>query len=234
MNPPDGTRQIKFTFYVNVQDGVLMVEFAKGPINPLPATTPQRLSDITFLAWQYFCKQAKPPVPLGSLKYVVHRMITNPSSMKILPQAAKNAGQSVKQYPGAALDPTKAEHEDPFRAVVGSPNGYGLGFFLAAHQDAFKGKVITAINVVNDEYGDLGAVFGIGDSPTKVKIREEVISNGAQPGSGSRSTLSTIPTKTESPRRNPKSSSYTADFQAYYDAEPAWVYGGATASGGEK
>ncbi|KAI4145938.1 MAG: hypothetical protein LQ340_006108 [Diploschistes diacapsis] len=228
-NPSDGTRQIQYTFYVNPQEGALVVEFAKGPINPLPANTPQRLSDIIFLVWQHYCSTATPAVEPGSLKYLIHRMVYNPSTQEILEQATANAGSKMQAWPGTPLDPTT----DPGKAIVGSPNGYGVGFLMASHNTVFGDMTYQKITAFLDSYGDEGIVFEIGTaSASKARRQAEEPNNGAQPGSGSRSTLSTIPVKTEAARVFPGTSAYNADFRGGLDDQPVWQYGIATTATG--
>ena len=205
-----------------------MVEKAYGPENPLAAGTVSRLSDIMFLVWQHFCQQASQP--FSNLNYVAHRMINNPTSKNIMKQAAQTLGKSWNRWDSRVeLDPIKTGEQ--FRAVMGCPNAYGVAYLLSTHQNIFRGKTITKISLFNDDAGDQGALFKIEDASaiSKVKVRDIIIDNGARPGSGSRSTLSTVPTRTNTPQRAPETLSYGKNLRAYYEAQPAWAYGGATA-----
>ena len=217
LNPPDGTRQVKWQFYINVAAGILVVEFAKGPINPLPAQVPQRLSDITFLAWQYFCQKQSPPANVGSsLKYIIHRMVSNQSTQQIAASAAQKAQSQLSAWPGTRLTPTS----EPGKAMIGSPNGYGVGFLLASHHAIFGTKTYASVTIFNDAYGDLGIVYALGSPPpqARAEITESVLSAFA-PDTLS---LSVTPTENE-PYENSTVADADPSLYRYYDAR--WEYG---------
>ena len=194
------------------------MEFAKGPINPLPAAVPQRLSDLIFLVWQNFCQAANPKVDVSSLKYIIHRMVSNPYTESIAEQAVQAVGSSVRAWPGTVLSDAT---QDPFKAIVGSPNGYGIGYLLASHHSIFGTKTYTDITVFNDAYSDLGILFTLGSPPSQRRdVDSESVLEAFAPD-----TLSVSATKADEPWGNDTLSEGTADPSAYAYSEGAWLYG---------
>ena len=145
-------------------------------------------------------------------------MVTNPSTEEIAEKAVEAVGSTVSAWPGFKFtDPTT----DPFKALVGSPNGYGVGFLLATHNSIFGTKTYDYITVFNDAYGDLGILFALGSPPPQRRaVDSESLLEAFAPD-----TLSVSATKADESWGNDTLSETVADPSAYAYSEGAWIYG---------
>ena len=145
-------------------------------------------------------------------------MVSNSYTEAIAEQAVKEVGSTLSAWPGFKFTDPKT---DPFKALVGSPNGYGVGFLLATHRDTFGTKTYTDITVFNDVYGDLGIVFGLGSPPSQRRaVDSESLLEAFAPD-----TLSVSATKADESWGNVTLSEGEADPSAYAYSEGAWIYG---------
>lgn len=86
---------------------------------------------------------------LQRLEWIIHHSVTNPVSENV---AATVMGQSdYSAWPGKSF---QTEDDDNGKALVGCPNGYGVGFLIADHSHLLGGKTIDYVNVFGDDvYG---------------------------------------------------------------------------------
>jgi hypothetical protein len=118
------------------------------PIRTLPDI--KRWSDVTFLEWQTQTQANGQDVK--QLKYVVRYEIVNHDTSTIIEDAA---GDELihSPWPGLTEDMT----DQRGRAILGTPNGQGIGYLLATHKAEFG--QLTVKNVRTWWYGEFGFIF---------------------------------------------------------------------------
>ena len=99
----------------------------------IPENVPTRLSDIMFLVWMHICDTLIPQADPQTLKYILHRSVMNEYSQRISTNALKAVGSKLSEWKGTQLDPGT----DPWKALIGCPNGIGVGWFLLQHKEVF-------------------------------------------------------------------------------------------------
>lgn len=157
-------------------------------------------------------------------------MIVNQYSERIADQALDSVESAPARWPGTTFNP----NTEPGQALLGSPNGYGVGFLLGTHR-IFSPSTCTSITVFNDEYDDLGFLFALGDpnnppapppppAPPARKKRAGIAVEEL-----TLDTLSTSAIKETKTSRtwdnDTLSASSGSDLSSYYDS--SWEYGGA-------
>ncbi|KAI4147664.1 MAG: hypothetical protein LQ340_005454 [Diploschistes diacapsis] len=141
-SPPEGSQKLSFNLWINAQDGMIIVDNAESASRgaSIPADVPTRLSDNP-----------------NSLRYILRRSVINPYSTKIGKQAVAAAGSKVQEWPATNL----LANTDPWRAVIGCPNGYGVGFLLMQHRAVFETRTLGTAWVFESSIEELCFLYSI-------------------------------------------------------------------------
>lgn len=153
-SPTDGNYFNTF----NPKDGVILANRNFSPAdqqsNP-KAQLPdlQKWSDVAWLFWEMSCKGEG--VGVGNLNYVFRVQIVNDNTRFIVSRALGST--SVGAWPGTAFN----MDTDQGRAILGTPNGSGVAWFLINHQMQMGTRTVKSVNVFSTENG-LQLAFKIG------------------------------------------------------------------------
>ncbi|KAI9681676.1 MAG: hypothetical protein M1822_007028 [Bathelium mastoideum] len=147
-----------FKIHMNAQDGVLRAVSSRGmdlmiaswkqgnlPTPKSPDHMLQSWSDCAYLMWRYECEERK--ISVSNIKYFFQEKVTNDTTTKLLDNIlAKNkkTKYSLGKWPGITIEP---ESDGDFKALLGSPNGYGPAYFLTQHQASLGRKKIKAVQI---------------------------------------------------------------------------------------
>lgn len=148
-----------FQVTLNSDDGVLFADNThrgeQKDKNGAVTRTPIPLSMSTVLWWQWKqnVRQKNPGVnpnqlDYSKLKYFFRFNIVNTESKNILKEVVNGKKPGPITYgPDSQQDTDK----NPFWALLGSPNGNGIGWFLIDHKKSMKGKTIESLTVWYDK-----------------------------------------------------------------------------------
>ena len=134
---------------INTIDGLLINEVLKSPKFALndpqdnsptrpsdPTPDLQRRSDLTWLMWAK--RSADTGRPPSGLRYVLDHVVTTEATQTIVKRILGDKGRVVAPWPGYKVDKLRSAE---FKAMVGSPHGFGLAFFLADHRKDIRKKI---------------------------------------------------------------------------------------------
>lgn len=96
-----------------------------------------RLSDIYFLVWEGMTTNKK---ELLNVKYFVRDHVVNPDSLMIAKEACEN---DIPFWPGKSFDMGTPQG----RAILSTPNGVGVAWFLINNKEELGVKVPTKVTV---------------------------------------------------------------------------------------
>ncbi|KAH8704001.1 hypothetical protein BGW36DRAFT_423532 [Talaromyces proteolyticus] len=105
-------------------------------------------ADVTYLQWLQAATDlgGKPRdinARLPNLKYFARFHIINTESQGIINHALKNVGEQLGPWPGRSF----SMRTDEGKAILGSPNGRGVAFFLYQHKDLLGIKTVGSVTV---------------------------------------------------------------------------------------
>ncbi|KAL4869553.1 hypothetical protein BDV12DRAFT_196179 [Aspergillus spectabilis] len=103
----------------------------------VPGPEPRRLSDIYYLIWKQIAKISK---ELRNIKYFIRFHVINTQSKTVALKACDN---DVPFWPGKDFDMSTTEG----KALLGSPNGSGVAYFLINHKQDLGVKVVKKVTV---------------------------------------------------------------------------------------
>ena len=109
-----------------------------------PSDVPYKWSDVVFNGWVSLCQSQN--VDPSGLKYVFHQSVSNPTTLGVidsLVDSDQSGFTSFQQWPGDSWDISEREAQ----TLLGSPNGYGLGFMLLQHRKALRNLKVQSVNV---------------------------------------------------------------------------------------
>ncbi|KAH7067457.1 hypothetical protein BKA63DRAFT_582343 [Paraphoma chrysanthemicola] len=155
-DPRDPTRQLRMTgaryhIAMNSRDGVIVVAKQYSPAHqsqyrrpPVPVEEYPELrssSDVIWLAWKAKHDQG------AKLNLIITWTVTNGRTQRILARAidpqleAPDSQRALKSYPwvGWTAESTSG------KAMLGSPNGSGIGYFLAQHKPELGNRRVKRI-----------------------------------------------------------------------------------------
>lgn len=107
--------------------------------DPLPKL--KNWSDVTYLVWKNICDKHGKSV--SDISILVYFMVVNKDAAQILSQIIPQFSMLPESPPGASFEPDS----DNFKAIMGTPPGQGIGWFLAQHQQELKGKTVQRIEI---------------------------------------------------------------------------------------
>ena len=111
----------------------------------------KQFSDIVYLEWQHLLQLSSPPPnKVPDLRYVFKLFISNDITNDLIKRALSNKKQKLTAWPGSSFSPDS----DEFKALLGSPNGGGIGWLLINHKVQLGLKTVSKITVFRHEGGD--------------------------------------------------------------------------------
>lgn len=159
LQPTDGY----YVSDVNVVDGLIVAvnnaspKFkVSGSEPPAPVPPLNQWSDLAYLQWAAAATaaQANNQIP-HLLQWVLRSNILNEKTLKVIKMAVARTmglasvdGLEISAYPGVIfyMDPTNEEA----LALLGSPNGQGVGYMLLQHTQGLGYRRIYSITVFTD------------------------------------------------------------------------------------
>jgi hypothetical protein len=102
-----------------------------------------RLSDVLFLNWKRLA--GSDPNRIAGLKYVLHYYVTNRDTKAVISEIESRSLTRIKNWPGRVFPITKSNKNG--LALLGTPNGSGIAYFLFQHKDYFPEKTISKVRV---------------------------------------------------------------------------------------
>lgn len=143
---------------LNPKDGVILADRNYSPAvmdSKAGAKLPdlQRWSDVVWLLWAMACEEEG--VGVGNLKYVFRVNIINDDTNFIVSKALEST--SVGPWPGKEFE----MDTDQGKAILATPNGRGVAWFLIDHQTQMGTKTVKSV-VVFSTKGGLQLAFKIG------------------------------------------------------------------------
>ncbi|KAF7886114.1 hypothetical protein EAF00_010217 [Botryotinia globosa] len=163
-----------YYYAMNTKDGIIIAIDSKSPYftkrskaqaagkpeDKISATTLQTWSDITYLSWHAQC--TKTSAPLITLKHIIQSHITNSETIFVITEILE---EEKITYP---LDGLKIDINDSKghgAALLGTPNGKGIGWLLAQHKKQLGNAKIASVEIFhsfqvgfqdcNDDTGEL-------------------------------------------------------------------------------
>jgi hypothetical protein len=79
--------------------------------------------------------------------YVIRSPIENTETEALIKQALDRVGKPLGPWPGVVFD----MNTDEGQALLGSPNGLGVGYLLIQHKNSLGMKTISKVTVFQDE-----------------------------------------------------------------------------------
>lgn len=131
---------------MNPSEGFVVAEESWSPWYQTRGEKPQRQpplsawSDVTFLTWSRFARNKK---ELRNIKYFFRWHIVNTNTKFIISEALKRTGQTLSKWPGTEFSMTSEEG----KAILGTPNGGGVAWFIVDHKDDFGVKTVKSVRV---------------------------------------------------------------------------------------
>lgn len=142
----------------NAKDGVILANRNFSPADQSPAAqlpNLQKWSDVVWYFWEMSCQEEN--VGVGNLNYIFRVQIVNDNTNFIVSKALGST--SVDVWPGKEF----SMDMDQGKALLGTPNGGGVAWFLINHQAQMGTKTIKSVNVFSTEKG-LQLAFKIGNA----------------------------------------------------------------------
>ncbi|KAF2876222.1 hypothetical protein BDV95DRAFT_560268 [Massariosphaeria phaeospora] len=136
----------------NPEDGVIIAWGNYGPAYRAKKKDPpiellpklQKWSDVAFLQW--YATSGKGD-STKNINYILQTPIENEESVSLIERALANTKKELKTWPGVEFD----AESDEGKAILGSPNGSGIGFFLTQHKKWLGNKMVVKLTVFQDD-----------------------------------------------------------------------------------
>ncbi|KAJ5663783.1 hypothetical protein N7507_004514 [Penicillium longicatenatum] len=142
-------------FYIAVMNpakGMLLAEYNESPWEMTkyddqrqPPLT--RWSDVNFLMWEQLARNKK---ELRNIKYLIRFHIVNTNTKAMINQALTITGTSLTHYPGTVFPMSS----DAGKAILGTPNGGGVAWFLVDHKNQLGVKEVESVRVFKTDGSD--------------------------------------------------------------------------------
>ncbi|KAF7946109.1 uncharacterized protein EAE97_005147 [Botrytis byssoidea] len=120
----------------------LKAQAAGEPKNNISTTTLQTWSDITYLTWHEECTQTA--TPLNNLKHIIQSHITNPGTIFVITEILE--GEKIT-FPLDGLTIDINDSKGHGAALLGTPNGKGIGWLLAQHKKQLGNAKIVSVEI---------------------------------------------------------------------------------------
>jgi hypothetical protein len=115
----------------------------KPPVTTVPAL--KQWSDIIYLPWMELHTPTS-GTKVSDLKYIMRTPCVNPTTQLVVTEVLKRTGKQLGPWPGATFSADTKEGN----ALMGTPNGHGVGFMLVQHKKQLGNKVVEKITVFQD------------------------------------------------------------------------------------
>lgn len=147
--------------------GAIIADFNFGPDNRGGRKSPpmvaseivplKQWSDVTFIQYQDYCKRHDTITStfeacLRGLRGVVRANFVSAKTREIANEALSKSGKLLRGWDHRAI---WAIEEESAQAILATPNGQGVAWFLAQHKAQLGHKVVTEVSV----FSDTGAAF---------------------------------------------------------------------------
>lgn len=133
-------------------------------------------SDVTFLMWHDYCRGD--PKAIQRLRYIVRENVINKQSRKIIYQAVRMSGNVLSSATLGWNARVTFDMDTAYaQAILSTPNGQGVAWFLAQHKAQLGQKTITQIVLFEDTQG-LNAVFVLGPGPNAQHFQPQLQQRG--------------------------------------------------------
>ncbi|KAH7127228.1 hypothetical protein B0J11DRAFT_579636 [Dendryphion nanum] len=164
-----------FKSAMNRMYGVVLLSSSYGPENegqfrspPVPAHELPLLKRLSDVVWGMWSQNAGPNY-IGNVRYFFRWSITNIAASQIIKRALTGK-KLVESYPCDSFQSTDpAPRDEAFYALLGSPNGLGVAYFLIQHKGTLGVKYVHKIDVFGFDSVLVSnkpiLVFHISDSP---------------------------------------------------------------------
>ncbi|KAK5697091.1 Mitochondrial import inner membrane translocase subunit tim8 [Elasticomyces elasticus] len=139
-NPDGGFILCGWNYSPEYQIGKAAKENPPRIIGPAPPMS--RLSDVLWLQWKVAVEAKQGD--LGNIKYFLRHMVIDLTSEDILDTIAAMPGEEVVEWPGKdyrTTEPKGSQERKIAQALLGSPNGVAVAFFLMQHRVQIGGGV---------------------------------------------------------------------------------------------
>ncbi|KAI9656040.1 MAG: hypothetical protein M1821_005101 [Bathelium mastoideum] len=140
------TSQGQYISAFNIHDGVIyqIDNLSPSQTTAHPLVELSRWSDVVFLEWSRLAGNN-----LQNINYIFAYFVSNTESQQIVARAVQGHG-NLGPWPGISFFPG----QDEYQAVVGSPNGFGVAWFLISHKYWTLFKTISEVVVFTVEDSD--------------------------------------------------------------------------------
>ena len=128
-------------------------------------------SDVTFLQYQEYCKQQstiQSPVEacLKQLRGILRANVVSAKTRQIADEALQKSGKVLADWDKRT---TLTIDEEAAQALLATPNGQGVAWFLAQHKPQLGRKIVTEVSMFSKPEalsGNLNLFFKIEDHPS--------------------------------------------------------------------
>ncbi|TGO73897.1 hypothetical protein BELL_0322g00010 [Botrytis elliptica] len=145
-----------FYYAMNAKDGIIISIDSKSPyftkqskaivtgepVDNVSATTLQTWSDITYLSWHEEC--TKTSTPLKNLKHIIRSHITNSETLSVITEILE---EEKIIFPPNGLSVEINDSKGYGAALLGTPNGKGIGWLLAQHKNQLGNAKIVSVEI---------------------------------------------------------------------------------------
>ncbi|KAK3657609.1 hypothetical protein LTR56_002384 [Elasticomyces elasticus] len=166
-----GPTKARFRNRLNPKAGILLCQYNLGPEYTIdmeggdyPIPPLQRFSDVLWLQWRAATEAAAQSV--GNIKYFLRNGVFDKDSLAVLGVVSESF--PLKQWPGDTFEMHEGgDKENMARAILGTPNGNGIVWFLLAHTE-LTGKRLTVskVQLWEGEWGAVTLLFYIEEVPS--------------------------------------------------------------------
>ncbi|KAF5872717.1 putative wd domain-containing protein [Botrytis fragariae] len=115
---------------------------ASEPLEKISTTTLQTWSDITYLSWHEECTQTS--TPLKNLKHIIRSHITNSETTSVIKEILK---EEKIMCPPDGLTVDINDSKGYGAALLGTPNGKGIGWLLSQHKNQLGNPKIVSVEI---------------------------------------------------------------------------------------
>ncbi|PSN61384.1 hypothetical protein BS50DRAFT_651489 [Corynespora cassiicola Philippines] len=149
---------------INPAEGVIIADSNMKMTTAAGASLTPELyywSDVAFLQWKDVVNNYKfrqPGMQESVLRYVIRANITNKATLDIIEGALSTTDQEATAWPGVTFGMNTREGQ----ALLGSPNGTGVGYLLAQHKRQLGCLTVGSVTVFLEENeGEYCLLFSI-------------------------------------------------------------------------
>lgn len=154
---------------INAEVGLLIAANNQSPKAALyewgregaPTPALKQWSDVAFLQWKQ--QATNEGVAVQNLKYILRYNVQNDETTEVIMECLNHGTPGL--WPGIEFDINSEEG----RALLGTPNGYGVGYLLLQHRADLGQKMIRSVNIFSSSarapYSWLMLRFNIVDAP---------------------------------------------------------------------